>query len=90
MFGSTVQEQNKKIIKQQHDSTFTQYFHLKLCSLPLYFFGITGNEEAQGPLLHFHVVSRVYQGAARIYRPNKKKSQLKITSGNLQGFTLII
>lgn len=33
--------------------------------LPLHFFGIAGNEETQSPLLHFHVVPRINQGAVR-------------------------
>lgn len=33
--------------------------------VPLHFFGIAGNEEAQRPLLHLHVVPRVDQGAGR-------------------------
>lgn len=33
--------------------------------VPLYFFGIAGNEEAQSPLLYLHVVPRVDQGAGR-------------------------
>lgn len=33
--------------------------------VPLYFFGIAGNEEAQSPLVHLHVVPRVDQGAGR-------------------------
>lgn len=36
-----------------------------LTLLPFHFLGITGNEKAQGPFLHFHVVPRVNQGAAR-------------------------
>lgn len=33
--------------------------------VPFHFLGITGNEKAQGPFVHFHVVPRVNQGAAR-------------------------
>lgn len=33
--------------------------------VPLHFFGIAGNEEAQSPLVHLHVVPRVDQGAGR-------------------------
>lgn len=47
--------------------------------LPFYFFGVTGDEEAQRPLLHLHVVSRVYQGAMRVQKRWKKNmSQLSL------------
>lgn len=76
-----------KALLQKQDWNLIKRLNLRSHSLPLYFFGIAGNKETQGPLLHFHVVSRVYQGAVRICRP--KMSKQKVISQNLQGFALI-
>lgn len=78
--------QTKALLPKQ-DWNLIKRLNFRSHSLPLYFFGIAGNKEAQGPLLHFHVVSRVYQGAVRICRP--KMSKQKVISQNLQGFALI-
>lgn len=57
-------------------TTLGQYLILRSSSSPFYFFGVAGDEEAQGPLLHFHVVSGVYQGAVGIQREREKKKHV--------------
>ena len=47
----SIQDRDKSILFRQ------------MCTPPLHFFGIAGNEEAQGPLLHLDMVTRVYESA---------------------------
>ena len=43
--------------------TKTSILFRRMCTLPLHFFGIAGNEEAQGPFFHLDMVTRVYERA---------------------------
>ena len=50
-YSTSIQDRDKSILFRQ------------MCTLPLHFFGIAGNEEAQGPFLHLDMVTRVYERA---------------------------